>query len=151
MRVCVGIVFSAGDQQTPPPPVPEPTHDDLFHEDNQGDRPPDQQHTNVLSRMTLSGNRRIVIDVNSTNDMNDKLKDGYVNVTFPVHISTGGGDDGGDSGEEDDEDEMAVVDDDEEEEEEDSEGESEMVVLDPDHVGLRSLPFYLAFLFILNN
>ncbi|KAK2152124.1 hypothetical protein LSH36_339g05000 [Paralvinella palmiformis] len=126
-----------GDQQTPPPPVPEPTHDDLFHEDNQGDRPPDQQHTNVLSRMTLSGNRRIVIDVNSTNDMNDKLKDGYVNVTFPVHISTGGGDDGGDSGEEDDEDEMAVVDDDEEEEEEDSEGESEMVVLDPDHPLMR--------------
>ena len=48
----------------------------------------------------------------------------------------GGGDDGGDSDDEDeDEDEMAVVDD-EEEEEEDSEGETEMVVLDPDHVGV---------------
>ena len=41
---------------------------------------------------------------------------------------------GGDSGDEEDEDdEMAVMD---EEEEEDSEGESEMVVLDPDHVSL---------------
>lgn len=68
----------------------------------------------------------------------DQARDQHYTNMVAHMTPSGGGDDGGDSGDEDDddEDEMAVVDD-EEEEEEDSDGETEMVVLDPDHPLMR--------------